>query len=315
MKKEILLLLIILLSWQTQAQDLLSRTQIFHAVEWQHPGLAGVQENLSVDLMYRQALNGYGSNSGYYQVGGFYPIKNSVSGQDDNSGFKISNPDKAKELYNSKTARRKQGVGLQLNAIILGPLDRKEIKGFYAYHLPVSDKLNLSLGTSLKFQQNMIGFNNLTVRDEINDDFYQKIVNSAEGKQTNLQLDIGTALYSEQFFFTFTAKSLFITELNNNNALEYLKDGGELFWLCVNASAMIKTKAANIWALISPGFNTPSTTNFPNQALKPIKNNAKNEKKTFIALYFDDLKEKKIIKTTEKPSRTETKRFTYSIIV
>ncbi|GAA5034756.1 hypothetical protein GCM10011506_29150 [Marivirga lumbricoides] len=225
MKKEILLLLVILVSWKTQAQDILSRTQIFHAVEWQHPALSGVQENLSIDLMYRQALNGYGSESGYYQVGAFYPIKNSVGGESDNSGFKISNPDKAREIYNSKIARRKQGVGLQLNAIILGPLDRKEIKGFYAYHLPISEQLNLSLGTSLKFQQNMIGFNNLSVRDEINDDFYQQIINSSEGKQTNLQLDIGTALYSKQFFFTFTAKSLFITELNKNNTLEYLKDG------------------------------------------------------------------------------------------
>lgn len=225
MKKEILLLLIILFGWKAQAQDLLSRTQIFHAAEWQHPGLAGVQENLSVDLMYRQALNSYGSESGYYQIGAFYPIKNDLGGQADGSGFKISNPDKAKEIYNSKTARRKQGVGLQLNAIILGPLDRKEVKAFYAYHLPISNRLNLSLGTSLKLQQNMIGFENLTVRDEVNDDFYQQIINSAAGKQTNLQLDIGTALYNEQFFLTFTAKSLFITELNNNNVLEYLKDG------------------------------------------------------------------------------------------
>lgn len=216
---------IVLTAGNLQGQDLLSRTQIFHAVEWQHPGLAGVQDKLSADLMYRQALNSYGNESGYYQVGVFYPIKKRIGEDAGSSGFKLSNQDKVEEIYNSKKARRKQGVGLQLNKIKIGPLDRTEVKAFYAYHLPVSDQFNLSLGSALKFQQNMIGFNNLTVRDEINDSFYQQIINSSAGAQSNLQMDIGTALYSNDLYFTFTARSLFITELQNNEILEYLKDG------------------------------------------------------------------------------------------
>jgi type IX secretion system PorP/SprF family membrane protein len=221
----VLALALLLGAWHTQAQDLLSRSQIFHAVEWQHPGLAGVQDKLSVDLMYRQALNSYGKESGYYQVGVFYPIKNRIGQDAGNAGFKLSNQDKAQEIYNSKNARRKQGIGLQLNKIQIGPLDRTEVKAFYAYHLPVSDKFNLSLGSALKFQQNRIGFGNLTVRDDLNDSFYQQIINSSAGSQSNLQMDIGSALYSQNLYFTFTVRSLFITELQNNEILEYLKDG------------------------------------------------------------------------------------------
>ncbi len=216
---------IVLSAGNIQGQDLLSRTQIYHAVEWQHPGLAGVQDKLSADLMYRQALNSYGNESGYYQVGVFYPIKKRIGEDAGSSGFKLSNQDKAEEIYNSKKARRKQGLGLQLNKIKIGPLDRTEVKAFYAYHLPISDQFNLSLGSALKFQQNMIGFDNLTVRDEINDSFYQQIINSSAGAQSNLQMDIGTALYSNDLYFTFTARSLFITELQSNEILEYLKDG------------------------------------------------------------------------------------------
>ncbi|MBK6266536.1 PorP/SprF family type IX secretion system membrane protein [Marivirga sp. S37H4] len=222
--KIVILFLLITLSFALQGQDLLSRTQIFHAIEWQHPAMAGVQDKISADLMYRQALNSYGKESGYYQAGLFYPIKKGRGNMAERSGFKISNPAKARALYRSTKARRKQGIGMQLNAIKLGPLDRKEVKAFYAYHLPVSYNFTVSLGSSLKLQQNMIGFENLTVRDEVNDDFYQQIINSSAGKQSNLQFDIGAALYNPEYYFTFTAKSLFITELQNNEVLEYLKD-------------------------------------------------------------------------------------------
>ena len=218
-------LALILLSHMVKAQDVLSRTQIFHAVEWQHPAMAGIQNQLSADVMYRQALNGYGQESGYYQAGVFYPIQKAKTNTGNNTGFKISNATKAREFYNSKKARRIQGVGLQLNAVQLGPLNRTEAKAFYAYHLPVNKKFNLSMGTALKFQQNRVGLGNLTVRDEINDDFYQRLINSSAGAESNMQMDIGMAFYSTDIYFSFTAKSIFNYALRENEYMDYLNDG------------------------------------------------------------------------------------------
>ncbi len=225
MKTALTLMLTIILCFSIQAQDLLSRTQIFHAIEWEHPAFTGVQVKPSADLMYRQALNSYGKESGYYQVGIFYPITKNTGSMSDNSGFKLSNPTKARSLYSSRKERRKQGVGLQVNAIKLGPLDRKEVKAFYAYHLPITNEHIISMGSALKFQQNRIGFDNLTVRDEVNDDLYQQIINSSAGTQSNLHLDIGLALYHRDYYFSITAKSLFITEIQDNEILEHIKNG------------------------------------------------------------------------------------------
>jgi type IX secretion system PorP/SprF family membrane protein len=207
------------------SQDVLSRTQIFHAVEWQSPAMAGIQNNISADIMYRQALNGYGNQSGYVQAGFFYPIKKAMGVNASNSSFALSNPDKAEEFQNSKTARRKQGIGLQLNSIKLGPLDRTEIKGFYAYHLPVSPKFNLSFGSALKFQQNTVEFNNLNVRDKANDDLYQRLINSNSGRQSNVQLDLSLAYYSNRLYLSFVANSLFTHSFQESEMSAYMNDG------------------------------------------------------------------------------------------
>jgi type IX secretion system PorP/SprF family membrane protein len=208
-----------------QSQDVLSRTQLFHAIEWQSPAMAGIQNNLSADIMYRQALNGYGNQSGYVQAGLFYPIKKAKGENINNSSFALSNPEKAEEFYNSKVARRKQGVGLQLNSIQLGPLDRTEIKGFYAYHLPVSKKFNLSFGSALKFQQNSIGFNNLNVRDKANDELYQRLMDTNAGRQSNVQMDLSLAYYSNTLYLSFVANSLFIQSFQENEMATYMNDG------------------------------------------------------------------------------------------
>ncbi|MGM0579222.1 MAG: PorP/SprF family type IX secretion system membrane protein [Bacteroidota bacterium] len=211
--------------WNVQtahSQDVLSRTQIFHAIEWQSPAMAGIQNNMSADLMYRQALNGYGNNSGYIQAGFFYPIKK-VEGT--NSSFAISNPNKTAEFYGSKKARRKQGVGIQINSIQLGPLDRTEVKGFYAYHLPVNSKYSLSLGTALKYQQNSIGYNNLHVRDKANDDLYQQIINTNSGRQSNVQMDLALAYYSNRVYVSLVANSLFTEPIQGNEMEAYMNDG------------------------------------------------------------------------------------------
>ncbi|WP_375579297.1 PorP/SprF family type IX secretion system membrane protein [Marivirga tractuosa] len=207
------------------SQDVLSRTQIFHAIEWQSPAMAGIQNNMSADIMYRQALNGYGSNSGYIQAGFFYPIKKVDSKNISNSSFAISNPEKAEEFYNSRSARRKQGVGLQLNSIQLGPLDRTEIKGFYAYHIPINSKYNLSLGSALKFQQNSIGFDNLNVRDKTNDDLYQRLINDNSGRHSNVQMDLSLAYYSRKLYLSFVVNSLFTQSFKATEMAPYMNDG------------------------------------------------------------------------------------------
>ncbi len=210
---------------RVRSQDVLSRTQIFHAIEWQSPAMAGIQNNMSADIMYRQALNGYGSNSGYIQAGFFYPIQKIKGNNASNSSFAISNSNKAAEFYNSKRARRKQGVGLQLNSMRLGPLDRTEIKGFYAYHLPVNARFNLSLGSAIKFQQNIIDYNNLNVRDKANDDLYQRLINTNSGRQSNVQLDLSMAYYSNKLYLSFVTNSIISHSFRESEMSAYMNDG------------------------------------------------------------------------------------------
>jgi type IX secretion system PorP/SprF family membrane protein len=207
------------------SQDVLSRTQIFHAIEWQSPAMAGIHNNMSADIMYRQALNGYGSQSGYVQAGFFYPIKQVETNASNNTSFTMSNPELAEAYYNSRLARRKQGVGLQINSINLGPLDRTEVRGFYSYHLPVSTNFNLSLGSAIKFQQNSVGFGNLNVRDQTNDDLYQRLINGNSGRQSNVQMDLSAAYYSSDLYLSFVANSLFTQPFQDNEMAAYMNDG------------------------------------------------------------------------------------------
>jgi len=213
------------------SQDVLSRTQLYHAIEWQSPAMAGIQNNISADIMYRQALNGYGSQSGYVQAGFFYPIKRVDADKVKNSSFSISNPDIAEDYYNSKIARRKQGLGIQLNSISLGPLERTEVKGFYAYHLPLTQNFNLSFGSALKFQQNSIGYSNLTVRDKANDDLYQRLVTGSSGRQSNVQMDLSIAYYSHNIYLSFVTNSIFTQSFGSTDMSSYMNDGLNLSFM------------------------------------------------------------------------------------
>jgi type IX secretion system PorP/SprF family membrane protein len=225
MKKLIYHIIFLGISISAVGQEQLSRTQFYVNPEWTHPATAGINDYLDISVMYRQGLNVFDESSSFYTASIFYQLTKSKNLESNKQGFRISNPDLVDELNKNSEARRKQGVGLKLQSIGLGPMDNQEIRAYYAYHLPISNSLDLSFGTSVAANQTSINYNQFTVRDEINDAFYQQLKNAGTGQQTNLLIDLGVALYSNSMIFTLSANSMVSSILSENTPLDQIGTG------------------------------------------------------------------------------------------
>jgi type IX secretion system PorP/SprF family membrane protein len=206
-------------------QSAVSRTQQYINPEWNHPALTGMSNSLKLGVSFRQSITSSNNTLRLYQAGVFLPIKNSYNNETDNSGFALSSPLLNEELGNNKRSRRKHGVGLHLSNLSVDAFNRQSISAFYAYHLPVSDKLTTSFGTSLNYIQNNYGVDQLTV-ENTQDELYQMLLQ--EGFNNSMLLaDFSVALYSKALMITTHISSITLTENKSdlveaaNNAIIY----------------------------------------------------------------------------------------------
>ena len=94
-----------------------------------------------------------------------------------------------------------------------------QIRRLAYYHLPISKELTVSLGTKVGYGTQRIDFNGYTVRDEVNDLFYQQLKLSGPGNQNSFSLDFGSVIYSSRFYVGFSSTNLIMKYVGGNNLL------------------------------------------------------------------------------------------------
>lgn len=183
----------------------------------QNPAFAGVDDFTQVNLQFSQPWNSLSSDAANYSLSIFSPLGHSKALDDIKRGSRISAPVKLNQMEQLPSLRRRHGVGLSIDNNQLGPSKEIDIAAYYAYHLPVSKSINVSLGVSSALYNQRISLSNLTVRNPTDDLFYQNLIQSS-GNSTRLLTNLGLAVYSRKLYLSVGAFSV-IDELLQNDAL------------------------------------------------------------------------------------------------
>ncbi|MEM7106947.1 MAG: PorP/SprF family type IX secretion system membrane protein [Bacteroidota bacterium] len=198
-----------------QTSDL---SQFFLILPKAHPALAGVDDFFQINMSYSQPLNNVTSTSGSYALSMFKALGNNDALGGVQRGSRVSNPKLIQQYGRLPSIRRRHGVGFLAENTQLGPQEELDIRAYYSYHIPISKRTSLSLGTSAGIYQNQVDFSSFQVRNPSDDIFYQNLIQS-EGNQIHALLDLGVSIYSQKFYLSISGRSLIDEALGGNEFL------------------------------------------------------------------------------------------------
>jgi type IX secretion system PorP/SprF family membrane protein len=234
LKKNILAAIIIatvVISAKGQSVDF---TQYYLNSAGNNPGYTGSEEFLDTKVSFRQGWNTFGIRNNYVYASAYTSLNNSKRGILRQNGLHLSDPEILNKVQSTKAMRRKHGIGGMVTDRKLGPYELLSASANYAYHLPIGRTLSLGFGTKLGIQNQRIDFTGYTVRDNVNDQFYQSLMSSSAGNQMMFQMDFGLVLYSNKFNIGISTNNLVQSQVSGEQLVQ--QTGARSYML--QASAM-----------------------------------------------------------------------------
>lgn len=202
-----------------QAQEV-EYTQYYLNLAGLNSGFTGIEDYLDLKMGVRQGWNNFGEKSSNVFLSAYGTIKNSNLSPLKNSSLRLSNPDYVSKILSNKELRRKQGIGGMIRSYDMGLYKSTRMTANYAYHLPISKKLNWSLGARMGFVNQKINFTGYTVRDEVNDVFYQQLITAKQGNENLVTADFGSAIYADNFYLGVSSSNLLLKRVGGFNLLD-----------------------------------------------------------------------------------------------
>jgi type IX secretion system PorP/SprF family membrane protein len=197
-----------------------------------NPALSGIENYTDVKLGYRSQWTGLDGApvTSYFSVNA--PIGNRFL-QGDATAFPAGgglNPSSRSYTQNYMAAEPHHGVGLMVVSDKTGPITQTNIDATYAYHLGLTETLNLAVGVSAGVSHNIIDKSKLTYVDQ-ND----PTINSIAGSQWKPDLGVGVWAYSSNYFFGASVQQILpqnlyvttsTTAVQNKTVPHYFVTGG-----------------------------------------------------------------------------------------
>ena len=184
-----------------------------------NPGFTGMEDYMDLKLAFRQGWNDFGVRNDNLFVSAYGPLGTSRRLAIKRNSLRISSVPALEQEKVARRLRRRHGVGGMMSSRYVGPYSSSNVSVNYAYHLPISKEFTVSLGTKIGYGSQRIDFNGYTVRDEINDLFYQQLKVSSPGNQNSFSLDFGSVIYSSRFYVGFSSTNLIMKYVGGNNLL------------------------------------------------------------------------------------------------
>lgn len=213
------------------AQDV-AFTQYYLNLAGVNPGFTGAEDYLDLKVAFRQGWNDFGVKNDNLFISAYGTLGSSRRLSVKRNALRISNVTAYESARNDNKIRRRHGLGAMMTSRNVGPYAASVASLNYAYHLPISPTLMLSLGTKIGYGSQRIDFSGYTVRDQVNDAFYQQLIHSNQGNQNTLLLDFGSVLYSNRFYVAISSGNLVTKNVNGNGLLnvgnkrQYMLQGG-----------------------------------------------------------------------------------------
>lgn len=198
MKRIILLLLLVLLFWDTNAQ---SRIELANFTQFQqnyNPSLTGYNGSV-LKTLYRNQWTGFEDAPKTI----FASAELDLSRLTKRDGFRVDNREQRE--YES-FINAKHALGLSVLHDKFGPTSQTELNFSYGAGIKLSDQVNLRWGTALTFSSNRLDGNSLTV-DQENDPKYKDVLGRNNGI-SKIDLNIGLALTSSKFYLGYSVQDI-----------------------------------------------------------------------------------------------------------
>lgn len=200
-----------------------------------NPGFTGMNDYLDIRSGVREGWNDFDVKNSNLYLSGYSALGSARRSARRNNSFRVSNPELLNKMQQDKKFRRKMGVGGILSERTVGPYKAFGAAFNFAYHLPISKKINVAFGTKTGYLNQRLDYSGLTVRDEINDSFYNSLMEANQGTQNSVTVDFGTTLYSEKMYIGFSTANLVARNLTDdqlfsmNEGIRYRAQAGVFF--------------------------------------------------------------------------------------
>lgn len=141
-----------------------------------NPAITGIEDYADIRISTRQQWVGLEGAPETYYVSAHTPLNKGASGN----------------KYHRALAHH--GVGVILHTDKTGPLRRTSLTGSYAYHLPLTTKLNVSAGAAAGLIRNSVNANELVLGNDAD-----PLANGGNINNNILDLNLGLWVYSRNF--------------------------------------------------------------------------------------------------------------------
>jgi type IX secretion system PorP/SprF family membrane protein len=215
LKKIYLLLAISLVNLGTYAQQLPQYTQYVFNNYLINPAITGIENYIDLKLGNRTQWTGLQGAPVTSYVSIHAPIGKKFSG-DNATSFEGhgNNPMSRSYVQTYRAAEPHHGIGMHAVLDKAGPINRLNVNATYAYHIGLSEKLNMSVGVSAGISRVSLDLNKITLENS-SDPAISTIGNGS----TKPDLGAGIWLYGSRFFAGVSGQQLF------GQTLSFTKDG------------------------------------------------------------------------------------------
>jgi len=200
-----LLTIFIVLNQAGKAQQRPQYTQYVFNNYLLNPAVTGIENYTDVKLGYRSQWTGLQGApvTAYFTINA--PLGDKFLQGDATAFPSAGGENPASRLYtqNYRAAEPHHGIGLAIVTDKAGPIDQTNISASYAYHLGITEKLNLAVG--VQGGVNHLYINTARLLLEIPDD---QAINRLENNTWQPDLGIGIWAYSSAWYFGLSAQQI-----------------------------------------------------------------------------------------------------------
>jgi type IX secretion system PorP/SprF family membrane protein len=218
LKKNLLIIVCLCCISGTYAQQRPQYTQYVFNNYLLNPAVSGIENYTDVKLGYRSQWTGIEGAP----VTAYFSI-NAPLGTNFTEGDATSFPSGADNPYSRmysrdyKAAEPHHGIGFMLVTDKAGPIDQTNMMASYAYHLGITDQLNLAVGVSAGF--NHLHLNTTLITLENPDD---PVIRDINNNQWKPDASVGIWAYASNYYIGVSAQQIlphnqYITTANNSN--------------------------------------------------------------------------------------------------
>ncbi|MFC6998774.1 PorP/SprF family type IX secretion system membrane protein [Rufibacter roseus] len=188
-----------------------------------NPALSGIENYTDVRMGTRRQWVGIEGAPVTYYVSGHTSLgmsdRNRPLGQT-GKGFIPKTPVIGNRNTKFHKSRPHHGFGAMAQVDRTGPLSNTSLNATYAYHHPLSKRINMSVGVSSGLVQTRLDGNAIHLRNE-----GDPALQHGRLSQTNFDLGLGTWIYSDNFYVGFSAAQLLTEKMAKNENSAIAKQG------------------------------------------------------------------------------------------